>query len=82
VIDISTAKPDKPVRGVTTVKQLTTYTLTFRTTPDHTNMIFTRDLGITFFEYVHHGTKGDCEMRLVETGDKSTGRAKPEPTPR
>lgn len=82
VTDISTAKPDHPVRGVPADKEFTTYTLTFRTSPDQANLSFTRDLGITFYEYVHHGTKGDCEMRLVETGDKSPERAKPEPTPR
>jgi len=81
VTDISTAKPDQPVRGVPADKEFTTYTLTFRTSPDHANLSFTRDLGITFYEYVHHGTKGDCEMRLVETGDKSPERATPEPTP-
>ena len=71
VTGIATAKPDNPVRGVTAGKEFTSYTLAFRTSPDHTNLSFTRDLGITFYEYVHHGTKGDCEMRLVETGDKS-----------
>lgn len=73
VTDISMAKPDHPVRGAPADKDLTSYTLTFRTNPDHANLIFTRDLGITFYEYVHHGTKGDCEMRLVETGDSKSG---------
>jgi hypothetical protein len=37
-------------------------------------VIFTTELGITDFQYVHHGTPGDYELRLVETGD-----LKPEP---
>ena len=53
--------------------------LAFRTNPDHTNLRFAVGIGLTFFEYVHHGTKGDCEMRLVETGTVPTlvGRIPP-----
>lgn len=68
VSSITTAKLDNPVRGVPNEKPFTAYSLTFRTTPDHTHLSFTTDLGITYYEYVHHGTPGNCTMRLVETG--------------
>jgi hypothetical protein len=66
---ISTGKLEHPARGIPADKEFTTGTLIFRTSPDTTILGFSQDLGITSYAYTHHGTKGDCEMRLVETGD-------------
>jgi len=68
VLDAGTAKLDPEVKGAPSKERLTV-NLTYRTSPDHTNVRFVAGVGIVFYEYVHHGTRGDCEMRLVETGE-------------
>lgn len=70
VTNISTEKPQPAVKGIPSDKNHTTYFLTYRTSPDHTNVSFTTSLGISHYEYVHHGTPGACDMRLTETGLK------------
>jgi len=79
VTAIVTGKPDPAVKGVPADKACEQFDLAFRTTPDHTNLRFAVGIGITFYEYVHHGTKGDCEMRLVETGTGPTPPGKVPP---
>lgn len=49
-------------------KPFTSHSLRYQTTPDHSNLTFTTGLGIVFYEYRHHGTAGNCAMKLVETG--------------
>ena len=71
MLDASPGKLEPPVKGVPAAKEYQTFTLTYRTTPDHTNLRFAAGVGITYYEYVHHGTKGDCEVTLVETGNKT-----------
>ena len=67
VTEAATATLDPPIKGATSEKRLS-IELTFRTSPDHTNVHFVAGVGIVSYEYVHHGTPGDCEMTLVETG--------------
>ena len=66
-----------PVKGLPKSKPYPQFTVTYRSSPDHTIIGFAAGVGITGYTYVHHGTKGDCEMRLVETGI-----AKPKPEPK
>lgn len=68
VSSITTGVAEPQVKGIPAAKQLTTYCLTYRSSPEHFNLHFAAGVGITFYEYVHHGTKGDCVMQLVETG--------------
>lgn len=70
VSGISKENPKPAVKGISADGNHATYALTYRTSPDHTNIGFTTDLGILSYEYVHHGTPGDCDMRLTETGLK------------
>ena len=70
VTDVATAKSAPAIKGAASGKRLT-IGLTFRTSPDHTNVLLAAGIGITSYTYVHHGTPGDCEMRLVECGESS-----------
>jgi hypothetical protein len=40
--------------------------LEYWTNPDHIRFTFVPDVGITAYEYHHHGTVADTELRLVE----------------
>ena len=42
------------------------FSVRFQTGPDHTVIGFTPGLGITHFEYGHHGTVANCRARLVQ----------------
>jgi hypothetical protein len=42
------------------------YSLEFRTNPDDTEFSFVPGIGITKYNYHHHGTVADTELRLVE----------------
>ena len=44
----------------------TGYTLMYRTNPDHTEVDIVSGVGVTGFEYHHHGTVADIELGLVE----------------
>ncbi|WP_395738746.1 hypothetical protein [Prosthecobacter sp.] len=74
VTDVTTEKPAPAIKGAPSEQRLT-IALTFRTSPDHTNVLFAAGIGITSYTYVHHGTPGDCEMRLVECGESSSKSA-------
>lgn len=78
VSTISKEKLDPAAKGVPAGREFTTYSLTYKSAPSHSRLNFTAGVGITFYEYVHHGTPGACEMRLVETGVKSAEPGKPE----
>lgn len=71
VSNILKQKLEPAVKGLRADQEFTTCLLTFITSPDRTQLNFTSGVGVTFYQYVHHGTAGDCEMRLVETGDKA-----------
>lgn len=72
VQNIMTEKPDPPVKGVAAEKEFVTYILDYPTSPDRTIVKFAVGLGVTSFQYTHHGTPGDCEMHLVETGNQAS----------
>jgi hypothetical protein len=42
------------------------YVLTYRTLPDHQIATYVSGIGLTAFEYHHHGTVSDVDVRLVE----------------
>ncbi len=78
VSNISKGRLEPEAEGVRANQEFTTYSLTYSTSPDRTELNLTSGIGITFYQYVHHGTAGDCEMHLVETGDKAAELRKPE----
>ena len=52
-------------RLVSQQRRLHEFTIVFRTTPDYTGLGFTPGIGITRYEYVHHGTVANCHARLI-----------------
>lgn len=54
------------IEGISPLEKLTQYTLMFQTLPDHTFIEFIPGIGITHFEYGHHGTISNVDMNLVE----------------
>lgn len=69
VSNISTEALSPKVKGIPADRKYTCHTLHFQTNPDHTWLCFAAGLGVTYYQYTHHGTAGNCEMHLVETGD-------------
>jgi hypothetical protein len=55
----------KGVAGVDATKLRVTYSLIFRTNPDHQIVSFTPGIGITGFVYSHHGTVSEVNVRLI-----------------
>lgn len=53
-------------QAVSRAKTLHEYSIRFQTSPDHTVMGFTPGIGITRYEYGHHGTVANCRARLIE----------------
>ena len=54
------------VSGISPTDRFRQYRLVYQTRPDHVIMHFVPGIGITHFEYVHHGTVSECDVRLVE----------------
>jgi hypothetical protein len=54
------------IKGVPSLEQRLQYTLAFRTLPDHIIIEFVPGIGITHYEYGHHGTVSNVNVRLVE----------------
>lgn len=54
------------VKGVLAAKEQTTYTLAYRSAPDHQLIDFVPGVGITRYVYSHHGTVSEVDARLVE----------------
>lgn len=42
------------------------FVVTYRTNPDHIRFTFVPGIGITAYEYHHHGTVADTELKLTE----------------
>lgn len=57
-----------PLRGVKGIKpgSYSVYFLAYRTNPDDTEVGITSGVGVTEYEYHHHGTTSDVEVHLVE----------------
>ena len=53
------------VKGITPERR-TAYTIRFVTNPDDTQIDFVPGVGITAYEYHHHGTEADTALKLVE----------------
>jgi hypothetical protein len=47
-------------------KMATAYTLAYRTNPDDSEAELAPGIGIIHYEYHHHGTIADTELKLVE----------------
>jgi len=78
IVDNVWNAPFEPaVKGLPAAAEYKTIHLWYRGTPEHAFLEFVVGVGITAYTYVHHGTKGDCEVKLVETG--ITQPAKPIP---
>jgi hypothetical protein len=65
------------IKGLLPQSMFTTYDLAYLTSPDDTHMQFTPMVGFVSYAYHHHGTRGDCDLKLVETGDNSTPARSP-----
>jgi hypothetical protein len=50
------------------------FVLEYGTNPDNTQFTFVPEVGITKYEYHHHGTVADTELRLVEFHQSVDGR--------
>lgn len=74
VSNIWKGRLEPEAKGVRANKEFTTYSLTHSTSPDRTELNLTSGIGITFYQYIHHGTAGDCEIHLVEIGGKAAER--------
>ena len=53
------------IKGLS-AKSATAFSLTFRTNPDDSEMQLVPGVGILRYEYHHHGTVADTELKLVE----------------
>ena len=51
------------------------YTLAYRTNPDHTITDFAPGIGLVRYQYVHHGTVAECDLRLVNFSAGKPGTA-------
>jgi len=56
----------KRINGVPSSEMIPEYTLHFVTLPDHVIVDFAPGVGITRYEYVHHGTVSEVNVKLVE----------------
>jgi hypothetical protein len=54
------------IKGVSFSEETTAYTLYFFTLPDHVRLEFVPGIGITQYEYGHHGTVSVVDVKLVE----------------
>ncbi|MCX7043861.1 MAG: hypothetical protein NTX50_00045 [Candidatus Sumerlaeota bacterium] len=61
------------IKGIWKKLQFPTYTLVYRTVPDHQIMDFTPGIGITHYHYSHHGTVAELDLELVEFQDGGSG---------
>jgi len=65
VVSQETIKPEISIKGAPTSK-LQVFALQYRSLPDDTTMELVPGLGLLSYEYHHHGTVADTELRLVE----------------
>ena len=54
------------IKGLSSHPTTTEYELRFYTNPDHEIVKFADGVGITGFQYVHHGTISETNLRLIE----------------
>lgn len=55
----------KEVKGITHEERIA-YTIRYVTNPDDTQIDFVPGIGITAYEYHHHGTEAETDLKLVE----------------
>jgi hypothetical protein len=65
VVSQETTKPEIAVKGAPPGK-IQVFALQYRSLPDDTTMELVPGLGLLSYEYHHHGTVADTELRLVE----------------
>jgi hypothetical protein len=56
----------RDVKGLASNPTVTQYQLRYYTNPDHEILTFTEGVGITAFQYVHHGTVSETDLHLIE----------------
>ncbi len=54
------------IKGVSTAQTVTLYDLQVRTLPDQESFQFAMGLGITRYQYIHHGSVSEVDVRLTE----------------
>jgi hypothetical protein len=54
------------VRGIDVERTMTEFMIAQYTLPDHTIFSFIPGIGITRYQYVHHGTDSEVDVHLVE----------------
>ena len=61
------------VPGFQSYRPVTTYTIAYRTNPDHQLVEIVPDLGFTHYVYGHHGTVASADVRLISFKTPETG---------
>lgn len=54
------------VKGVDASKAMTISQTAYRTNPSHQFVDYAPGIGIVRYQYVHHGTVSECDMKLIE----------------
>jgi len=54
------------IKGVAATVLRTEYVLGYSTLPDYQVVTYVQGIGVTAFEYVHHGTVSEVDVKLVE----------------
>jgi hypothetical protein len=54
------------ITGAPALSSAIEFSIVYRTCPDHSILRFTPGVGVTGFEYRHHGTVANCEAKLLE----------------
>lgn len=54
------------VKGVDPGKAMTISRAAYRTNPDHQFVDYAPGIGIVRYQYFHHGTVSECDMKLIE----------------
>ena len=62
------------IRGIPKGQAFTAYDLAYRTMPDHQFITYVPGIGLTSYEYGHHGTVAEVDVRLVEFHRNAPGR--------
>ncbi len=88
VVDsVAAGRLEPVVKGVPEDQEFERISLGYATSPDLTRVDVATGLGVVFYQYTHHGTRAECELRLVETGvsgakEEKDGKTAEKPEPK
>jgi len=69
-VESSLPMGDVRIAGVAPARR-TAYVIIYRTNPDHIQFTFVPGIGMTAYEYHHHGTVADTKLNLIEFHNSS-----------